>query len=242
VYFFVVIAIWLIFGGLALNLYGLLSDKSVYGRLGVRGGTCPFYSADACSAVSSADYARPGCAANATASWAANNGTYPYPPNADRTYTTSTDPNDPNAHGAFHLWYVQVVIGAVGAFFGIIIVIVSPGWIMMAFSEKKLLKPMLVLKMAILGRFAFNLATAAFLSLVVLSVITLTVHLLDEQNARTLYYFDAVGLRNVHGGGAAGGELWTDCFVLGTPVDRTGHFNDWWAGRESKVLRVLAFV
>jgi hypothetical protein len=231
-YLFLALDVIMIYGALCLNMYGLLSDKGKYGRIGVAGGICPFYSSSECTLKSATRYTA-GCVGNASAVWAT--GTLDFPPNYGGGFTQQTDPNDPNAHGAFHLWYVQVVVGGIGVFLGFFPFIFSYAWVKMAFYERKPFKPMPVLRMASTGRGSFNISTAAFICLCLLAAVTIPVHLIDELRARDLYYFDSQGA-------AAQSGAWTDCFVVSTPVDKWGHIDQWWEQKQSKALRILGGV
>lgn len=239
IYLILALDLFMCYGALVLTLYGLVMDKDKYGKIGVGGGSCPYYSENACytfnplNALSSV-----GCTANLTRT--ANMNSHDYPPNQDGTFD-GADPSDPNTHGVFHAWYAQVGVGFAGALYGLISLLFIPMWIGMAFFERKPLRPLPVIKMASVGRLSYNVAKVAFITLLILAAITIPVHLVDELRAGHFYYFDSFGpVVSLTGQERGAGGSWTDCFAVRTDIDTAGHLKEWWAVKESRALRILA--
>lgn len=145
----------MIYGALVLTTYGLVSDKDKYAKIGVDGGTCPYYSSYPCSQHDPSRIgSRIGCDASLAATWM--NDMHDYPPDQDGTFTGTVDPSGLSAPGILHIWYLQTMVGFLGSIAGLITVCTTPCCIHMSFYECKPRRPLPVLKLARYGRLCYT--------------------------------------------------------------------------------------
>ena len=238
VYLLVVLDLMVIYAALILMVYGLFSQKDAYGKIGVQGGECPWFLGD--DACSSQSFRQNGCVYNSTWDIAVHG----YPP-ASPGSNSDPNPNIYNSHGPYHLPEVEIYVGLAGALYGILVMLVSLGFIHhTAQSWRDFWRPFPAIKMASEGRLFYSGNKLAFGVMLLLAIVTMVVHLLDELHSRKFVYTDSFG-PNIYSLGSQGilqanGSSWSDCFIVDTPVEKWGSISAWWQVKESRAVRLLA--
>lgn len=237
-YLLVVLDLMAIYAALILMIYGIFSEKDAYGKIGIQGGECPWlFGNDDCSIQS---FRQTGCIYNSTWDTAAHG----YPP-ASPGSNSDPNPNLQNPHGHYHLPEVEVYVGIAGALYGIIVMLVTLGFIHhLIKSWRDFWRPFPAIKMASTGRLFYSGNKFAFGVMLLLAIVTLVVHLLDELHGRGFNYADSFG-PNTYNLGSQGksqgvGSSWSDCFTVKTPIDKWGSISAWWKVKESRAVRLLA--
>lgn len=237
VYLLVVLDLMAIYAALILMIYGILTQKDAYGKVGIQGGECPWLSTGTCSIDS---LRQNGCIYNSTWDTMAHG----YPP-ASPGSNSDPNPNIQNAHGHYHLPEVEVYVGLAGALYGILVMLVALSFIQhLIRTWREFWLPFPAIKMASAGRLFYSGNKLAFGVMLLLALVTLVVHLLDELHGREFNYADSFG-PNIYSSGSQGrlqanGSSWSDCFTVKTPVDKWGSISAWWNIKESRAVRLLA--
>lgn len=249
-----------IYSCVVLAILSFLRDRHTsYQEFGVSGGSCPCmlgfktgHDMKSCRAFAENLPSTIGC--DATFLW--TNNTAPGATGEEMTYPKScllSDAGDKDLDPNLMTYMVlaEVVVGGVGLLYGLIVLCFASRWIPRALAHPSRLFDALALnaeyttgsnsstdshKMP--GR-AIGMTVLAFVALLMFAAVTIVVHVLDETSPIRLFYMDSVGPL-VDRATAVGGGSWSDCFEVDTPFSTDGNFGDWWARRQSRVLRALA--
>jgi hypothetical protein len=232
-YIFVFLDLLMIYGSIGMTVYGFWKTQHDYEKFGVAGGNCPcllgtpklgFVSCAANVTTFSSDK---GC--NSDYSWSNNNQFFP------KVCAGSTDSlgkslsDNPN-QDATHLWNAEVCVGYAGLFYGLFVLSYGLLWVKAALKKPNLaMKP---LPFSDRGKMIQAVRKSSFFALfaiVSLTILTLTVHILDEARPIKMFYEDS-------------GPSWSDCFELTVPMDKNGFLKQWWNVKEDRLFRGIAII
>jgi hypothetical protein len=266
-YLLIIVDLCVIYACIVLALLSFVKHKETsYQEFTVQGGNCPCLlgfktgrNMNSCGKFADNLPELVGCDASLES----------YGPNNTMTYPMScllSDKSDKDLDPNLMTYMVlaEIVVGSVGLLYGLIVLLFASRWIPDAVKHPSQLLHALTMKDAkthrrdreyaslslpekvknhkLPGR-AIGMTVLAFIALLMFAAVTIVVHVLDETRPIRLFYMDSSGTLDVPVQGtatAAGGDSWSDCFVVDTPFSGDGNFEEWWNIRQSRILRAMA--
>lgn len=232
-YIVVFLDLMVIYGSIGMTVYGFWKTQHDYEKFGVAGGNCPCL-------LGTPKLGFVSCAANATTFssdkgcdsdylWSNNDQFFPKAC-VDSTDSLGNSLSDNPNEDATHLWNAEVIVGSVGLLYGLVVLYYGLLWVKAALKKPKLV--MRPLPFSDRGKMIRAVRISSFTALnaiFVLTILTLTVHILDETKPIKIFYEDS-------------GASWSDCFELTVPMDKSGFLKQWWNVKEDRLFRGIAVI
>jgi hypothetical protein len=232
-YILIFLDLLMIYGSIGLTVYGFWKTQHDYEKFGVSGGNCPCLLGTAklgfvsCAANATTFSSDTGC--NSDYLWSNNNQFFPKAC-ADSTVSPGVSLSANPNQDATHLWNAEVIVGTIGLLYGLFVLYYGLLWVNAALKKPKLvMRPLPFSDRGKMIRAVRTNASFALLAIFSLTILTLTVHILDETRPINLFYEDS-------------SASWSDCFELTVPMDKNGFLKQWWNDKEDRLFRGIAVI